>query len=139
MSETTLPSWPAGTVVILCTGGAEPHAIPVSAVVRAAPDQVLLGLAGTRESLARLRAQPRVALTILTEGDVAVTAYGVASIRDEELVEGVAAVHVQVERVQDHNRPTFVIESGVGWRWTDPQAESRDADVREALAALVGR
>ena len=132
-----LPAWPAGTVLILVTGGTAPHAIPVSAAVRAGPWRALLGLAAGRESLARLRADPRVALVILAGGDVAVTAYGAARALPEPLAGGIVAVEVEVAEVQDHNRSTFVIESGVGWRWTDADAERRDADLRAALARLA--
>jgi hypothetical protein len=131
-----LPEWPAGTVTVLATTGASPHAIPVSAAVRAGPDRVLLGLAQVRESLARLRADSAVALTILARG-IAVTAYGEARVVEEELVEGVNAVEILVERVQDHDRPTFEIEAGVSWRWTDPDAAARDQAVRAALERLA--
>jgi Pyridoxamine 5'-phosphate oxidase len=131
-----LPDWPPGTVTILATAGEDPHAIPVSAAVRAGPARVLLGLATGRRSLARLRSDPRVALVIVA-GDVAVTAHGQARVLDEELVEGVVAVEIEVDGVQDHDRPTFAIESGVGWRWADPDAERRDAEVHAALARLV--
>jgi hypothetical protein len=132
-----LPEWPPGTVLILVSAGSPPHAIPVSAAVRAGPERVLLGLARTRESLARLRQDPRVGLAIMAGGDVAVTAYGTASVRDADLTDGVAAVEVRVDRVQDHNRPTFVIESGVGWQWTDAAAQERDGEVRRALEQLA--
>ncbi len=143
-----LPDWPAGTVTILATvaatatatatAGDPPHAIPVSAAVRAGPDRALIALAATRGSLARLRADPRVSLTIVCE-DTAVTAYGRARVLDDEpLAPGVIAVEIEVERVQDHDRPTFEIQSGVGWRWTDADAERRDAEVRAALARLAG-
>ncbi|HEX4010616.1 MAG TPA: hypothetical protein VHX62_11430 [Solirubrobacteraceae bacterium] len=134
--EPILPVWPDGTVLILVTGGESPHAIPVSAAVRAGPGRALLGLARTRESLGRLRDDPRVALAITAAG-VAVTAYGVARVRDEEPAPGVAAVEVAVDRIQDHDRPTFVIEAGVSWRWTDAAAAERDAAVRRALQRLV--
>jgi len=124
-------------VTILSTGGEAPHAIPVSAALRAGPRRVLVALAGGRESLARLRADPRVALTILCAGDVALTAHGHATVIDEALVEGVAAVEISVERVQDHNRPTFAIDGGVSWRWTDPAAAGRDAEVHAGLARLA--
>ena len=132
-----LPDWPGGTVLVLVTAGERPHAIPVSAAVRAGPRRVLLGLARGRGSLARLRDDPRAAVAIAAAGDVAVTAYGTARVLDQDLVEGVAAVELTVDEIQDHNRPTFVIEAGVGWRWTDPEAEARDAEVRRALARLV--
>ena len=124
-------------MLVLVTAGERPHAIPVSAAVRAGPRRVLLGLARGRGSLARLRDDPRAAVAIAAAGDVAVTAYGTARVLDQDLVEGVAAVELTVDEIQDHNRPTFVIEAGVGWRWTDPEAEARDAEVRRALARLV--
>jgi hypothetical protein len=133
-----LPEWPPGTVTILATAGEPPHVIPVSAAVRAGPQRALVALASTRDSLARVRADPRVSLAIVCE-DVAVTAYGRARVLDAEAVaHGVVTVEIDVEHVQDHDRPTFAIESGVRWRWTDPDAERRDAEVRAALVRLAG-
>jgi len=131
-----LPDWPAGTVAILATGGEEPHAIPVSALVRAGPLLVLLGLAHGRESLGRLRRQPRVTLAIVGE-QLAVSVDGLARVVREELVEGVAAVAIDVRSVTDHRRPTFEIEAGVRWRWTDADAAGRDAEVQTALSRLA--
>jgi hypothetical protein len=134
-----LPDWPVGTVTILATAGDSPHAIPVSAALRAGPRRALIALATTRGSLARLRAEPNVSLTIVC-ADTAVTAYGRARVLDADAIaESVTAVEIEVDRVQDHDRPTFAIESGVRWRWTDPEAERRDAQVRAALARLAGR
>src|SRR4051812_20590467 len=131
-----LPEWPSGTVTVLATGGGAPHAIPVSAAIRAAPVVALLGLARSRESLARLRIEPRAALVVLAADDVAFTAHGRAGVLDE-VAEGVVAVRLDVERVQDHGQPTFLIEDGVRWRWTDDAAAARDAEVRRALRALA--
>jgi hypothetical protein len=131
-----LPAWPPGTVTILATEGETPHAIPVSAAIRAGPRHILIGLAAGRGSVARLRADPRVSLAIIAE-DVAVTAYGRARVLDDALAEGVVAVEIKVHDVQDHDRPTFAIEAGVRWRWTDPEAERRDAEVHAALAHLA--
>jgi hypothetical protein len=131
-----LPDWPPGTVTILATAGESPHAIPVSAAIRAGRRHVLLGLAASRRSLARLRADGRVSLAIVT-GEVAVTAHGRARVVEEELVEGVVAVEIEVDAVQDHDRPTLTVESGIRWRWTDPAAERRDAEVHAALARLA--
>ncbi len=131
------PEWPPGTVTILTTAGHPPHAIPISAAVRAGPRRALIGLAAGRDSLSRLRADPRVSLAIVCEG-VAVTAYGRARVLDDALVPaGVDAVEIDIERVRDHDRPTFAIEGGVRWRWTDPDAELRDAEVRAALVRLA--
>ncbi|MFZ0040931.1 MAG: hypothetical protein WAK93_06480, partial [Solirubrobacteraceae bacterium] len=118
MQQKELPRWPPGTVLILVTQGSQPHAIPVSAAVRAGPQRALLGLARSRESLERLGAAPEVGLVILCGDDVAVTAYGVARVLEGDLTDGMAAVQVEISRVQDHGRDTFTIHSGVGWRWT---------------------
>jgi hypothetical protein len=48
-------------------------------------------------------------------------------------------VAVDVRRIQDHGQPRFVVDDGVQWRWTDPEAEERDAEVREALRALAAQ
>ena len=131
----SLPDWPDGTVAILSTGGGAAHAIPVSTCVRAGPRTVLLALAARRESLARLRADPRCALSLLVAGDVAVTAHARATIL-RELLDGVVAVKLDVERVQDHGQPTFEIQAGVRWRWVDDAARERDAALRAALREL---
>jgi hypothetical protein len=108
----------------------------VSAAVRAGPRHALLALAAARSSLERLRADPHVALTIVAH-DTAVTAHGRARVVDEALVDGVVAVEIEVDDVQDHDRPTFAIESGVRWRWTDTEAQQRDGAVHAALARLA--
>jgi hypothetical protein len=126
-------------VAVLSTAGDEPHAIPVSTSVRAGPRAVVLALALRRESLARLRADPRCALTVLAAGDVAVTAYGRASILEDPMTvaDNVAAVRIDVDAVQDHNQDAFEIDGGVAWHWTDAEADRRDAQIRAALVALA--
>jgi hypothetical protein len=131
-----LPDWPAGTVAILVTGGERPHAIPVSAVVRAGPRRVLIGLAHGRESLARLRRSPHVTVAICAR-DLAVSVDGAAAVLDEQLVDGVAAVAVEVEAIHDHDRPTFALHAGVAWEWTEQAAARRDAEVQAALRRLA--
>jgi hypothetical protein len=131
-----LPDWPVGTVTVLATGGGPAHAIPVSAAIRATPRVALLGLAARRESLARLRADPRAALLVLAAGDVAFTAHGQATILDA-VADGVVAVRLDVERVQDHRQPTFTIDDGVQWHWDDRAAAERDATVRGALRQMA--
>jgi hypothetical protein len=129
-----LPRWPPGTVTVLATAAGAPHAIPVSTAVRAGDRAVLFALAPRRVSLARLRADPRCALAILAE-EVAVTAHGRAVVVAE--VHGVVALRLDVERLQDHDQPTFAMEAGVRWRWVDDEARERDARVRAALEALA--
>jgi Pyridoxamine 5'-phosphate oxidase len=135
-----LPAWEPGTVAVLSTGGGAPHAIPVSTGVRAGPRTVLLALALRRESLARLRDDPRCALTIMAGGDVAVTALGRAAVVEDPMAvsDNIAAVRVDVERIQDHGQDRFEIDAGVRWHWTDEEADRRDAEIRAALAALAG-
>jgi hypothetical protein len=131
-----LPEWPAGTVSILVTTDPEPHAIPVSAAVRAGANRILLGLATRRGSLARLRRAPAVAVTVLA-AEVAFTARGHGRVLREPLLEGMAAVEVLVHAVDDHRQPTFSLDAGVAWHWDDADAEQRDGEVRAALKRLV--
>jgi hypothetical protein len=132
-----LPEWPSGTVTILSTGGGPPHAIPVSTAIRADPHTILLALGEGRESLSRLKADPAVALSIVTGADIAITAYGNARVVEGRLPGGVVAVRIDVDRVQGHAAPTFAIEGGVRWGWTDVSAEQRDAAVRAALLEIA--
>ena len=125
-----LPDWPDGTVAVLSTGAGAPHGIPVSTVMRRGPRTIVFALASSRESLARLRSDPRCALTILAGGNVAFTAHGRATLSDAERV---VRVTVEVERLQDHRRDTFEIDEGVRWHWTDEDARRGDASVRESL------
>ncbi|MGZ8632352.1 MAG: hypothetical protein ACXWZZ_00675 [Solirubrobacteraceae bacterium] len=135
-----LPEIEPGTVCVLTTGGGPPHAIPVSTALRAGPRRVLLGLAARRETLARLRREPRCALTIVTAG-VACTAHARAEIAQESLpgAEGVAAVALEVDAIQDHMQPRFAIAAGVAWHWTDEDGRAGDAAVRAALDELARR
>jgi hypothetical protein len=136
-----LPHWEPGTVCVLSTAGSAPHAIPVSTALRAGPRRVLLALAARRETLARLRRDPRCALTVMAAGDVACTAHARAEVVRESLpgAEAVAAVALDVETIQDHMQPRFAIEAGVAWDWTDEDARAGDAAVRAALAELARR
>jgi flavin reductase (DIM6/NTAB) family NADH-FMN oxidoreductase RutF len=136
-----LPHWEPGTVCVLCTGGGAPHAIPVSTAVRAGPQRVLLALAARRESLARLRREPRCALTVMAAGDVACTIHARAEVVEESLpgAEGVAGVSLAVDAIQDHMQPRFSIAAGVAWDWTDEEARASDAAVRGALDELARR
>ena len=131
-----LPEWGTGTVAVLSTGAGPPHAIPVSTAVRTGPRTIVLALALRRESLARLREDPRCALTLVGGGDVAFTASGSARIVEEPMdaSDRVAAVRIDVEAIQDHRHDDFEIDGGVRWHWTNADAERRDAAIRAALA-----
>jgi hypothetical protein len=102
---------------------------------------VLLALAARRETLARLRREPRCALTVMAAGDVACTIYARAEIVEESLpgAEGVAAVSLAVDEIQDHMQPRFTITAAVAWDWTDDDARAGDAAVRGALVELARR
>ena len=112
-----------------------PHAIPVSAPVRAGERRILLSLKRDRASLDRLRAHPQVALAILAEGNDAFTARGRAHIEQESMTEapGFAAVVIDVESIDDHRQSAVTVESGVGVRWSDEDAER---GLLERVAAL---
>lgn len=135
-----LPDWPDGTVTLLSTGGGAAHAIPVSTALRAGPRTVLLALAHRRASLARLRRDPRVALTVLA-ADVACTAHAVARVVEAPLaeIESVVAVRLDVTELQDHRTARFEMLAPVRWAWTDPDAEAQDARVRRGLRRLAAQ
>ena len=139
-ADAMLPTWEPGTVAILSTGPGAPHAIPVSTAIAAGPDAILLALALRRESLARLRDEPRCALTIVAGGDVAVTVHGHATVVEEPLAEigTVAAIRIDVDAVRDHGQDRFEIDAGVAWHWTDARAAAQDEAVRAALLRLAG-
>ena len=128
-----LPDWPDGTVTVLSTAGGPPHAIPVSTAVRSGPATVHLVLGLRRESLARLREDPRCALTVLAAG-VAITALATAAVVEEN--DRVAFVRLDVESVQAHGHPTIEHEGGGGWRWTHEDPQRADAELRARLREL---
>jgi hypothetical protein len=129
----SLPEWPARTIAVLATvDGDGPHAIPVSAPVRAGDHTILLGLHRSRDSLTRLRHDPRVALLVLAEGNIAFTARGAARIAAEPMAEDpdYVAVAIDVTEVDDHRQPGFTVEAGVDRSWLDETQ-------REALGRRV--
>jgi mannose-6-phosphate isomerase-like protein (cupin superfamily) len=135
----TLPEWPTRTIGVLATIGTTPHAIPVSAPLRAGDRRILLSLHRERGSLARLRERPEVALTVLTEGDVAFTARGRARVVAEPMAcaPDYVAVAIDVEHVDDHRQEAFRVESGVGREWVD-EGEQRALGQRvRALADMA--
>lgn len=134
-----LPEWEPGTVAVLSVGAGRPHAIPVSTAVRIRPRTVVFALALRRESLARLRRNPRCALTVMAAGNIALTAHGHAIIVEESMVvsDRVVAVRIDVEAIQDHRQDRFDINDGVRWHWTEPAAEHGDREIRAALTRLA--
>jgi hypothetical protein len=135
-----LPEWPARTIAVLTTVDPAPHAIPVSAPLRAGERSILLSLHRDRGSLARLRERPQVALTILTEGDIAITARGRARIVEEPMADApeYAAVTIDVEHVDDHRQAAFLVEAGVDRRWVDEREQHALRERVQALGRLAG-
>jgi Pyridoxamine 5'-phosphate oxidase len=136
----TLPEWPARTIAVLATVDDGPHAIPVSAPVRAGDHTILLGLHRSRDSLARIRRRPQVALLVLAVGNVAFTARGTARIAAEPMADDAdyVAVAIDVAEVDDHRQPAFVVEAGVDRAWLD-EAEREALGRRvQALRGLAG-
>jgi hypothetical protein len=68
---------------------------------------------------------------------LALTARGRARVLQAPVSEGVSGVEVTIEALDDHLRPTFEVEAGVRWSWTDAEAQDRDDAVRTALSRLA--
>jgi len=123
METLTLPDWPLRTIAVLVTidDRGAPHAIPVSAPVRAGADTILLSLHRTRDSLRRLGDNPKVAILVLAEGDIAFTARGSARVVVEPMQDApdYAAVEITVTAIDDHRQPAFTVAAGVGRTWVD--------------------
>src|SRR6476659_2226564 len=120
-----LPEWPDRTIAVLSTQNEEVHAIPITAPLRIGDRQILLRLKRCRESLARLREHPKVALTIFAKGNLAFTARGPARVVEEAMVSApmFAAVAIDVENIDDHRQRDLVIDSGVSLDWTNERTE----------------
>lgn len=130
-----LPEWPTRTIAVLATLDSDgPHAIPVSAPVRAGDRRILLNLHHTRGSLKRLRESPQVALVILDAGNIAFTARGRASVLQQPMAVApdYAAIAIDVEQIDDHRQSAFDVEAGVDRRWLDER--ERDALGRRVQA-----
>ncbi len=132
---TVLPEWEEGTAGVLCAAG--PHPIPVSTAVRAGDDRLLFALAPGRETLARLREDPRAAFLLMAEG-LAFTAHGVVSILREEMKAGTVGLELRVDRVQDHLDERTELLSPVEWRFRTERADQTDRMVRGELVRLAG-
>jgi hypothetical protein len=142
MNEThVLPEWPTRTIAVLATLGDGPHAIPVSAPVRAGDRRILLSLHRSRGTLSRLRERPQVALVVLTEGNTAFTARGRAAVVEEPMAVApdYAAVQIDVEQIDDHRQDAFLVEGGVDRRWLDEAERDALGERVRALTALGSR
>jgi hypothetical protein len=130
-----LPLLQQGLVGVLATVGPDgPHAIPVSAMRRLADDALVFALARSRGSLARLRAEPRVAMALVDEG-FALTAHGEARVIAEPLpgADFMAAVLLGVRRLEDASGGRTLVHGGVRWSWADDDSARRDRQVLDAL------
>jgi hypothetical protein len=135
-----LPEWPARTIAVLATcDGDAPHTIPVSAPVRSAEREIRLSLHRSRDSLARLRSSPNVALLILAAGNIAFTARGRARVLEEPMAAApdYAAVAIEVEHLDDHRQPAFLLDGGVERRWLDEGERDALTGRVRALGALA--
>src|SRR6476659_5497014 len=120
-----LPEWPDKTIAVLSTENGEVHAIPITAPLRVGDRRILFRLKQCRESLARLREHPKVALTIFGRGNLAFTARGPAHVVQESMVvaPAFAAVAIEVENIDDHRQRELVVDSGVSLDWTNERTE----------------
>ncbi|MGI8781015.1 MAG: pyridoxamine 5'-phosphate oxidase family protein [Solirubrobacteraceae bacterium] len=134
-----LPDWPTQTIAVLATVDHRPHAIPVSAPLRAGDRRILLSLHRDRGSLARLRERPQVALTILADDDTAITARGRARIVEEPMARApdYAAVAIDVDHIDDQRQAAFHLESGIDRRWVDEDERHALRQRVEALTELA--
>ena len=130
-----LPEWPEKTIAVLSTQNEEVHAIPITAPLRIGDRQILLRLKRCRQSLARLREHPKVALTIFGKGNLAFTARGPARIVQEPMLGApvFAAIAIDVENIDDHRQRDLVVDSGVSLNWDN---ERTHRFVQEHLNAL---
>ncbi|MCW2942787.1 MAG: Uncharacterized protein JWN00_5772, partial [Actinomycetia bacterium] len=103
---------------------------------------ILLSLHRTRDSRARLRDRPQVAVLVLAEGDVAFTAHGTARVVAEPMAgaPGYAAVEITVTGVDDHWQAAFTIEAGVDRHWPDEDERyalgGRDSTLKQLSTGL---
>jgi flavin reductase (DIM6/NTAB) family NADH-FMN oxidoreductase RutF len=120
-----------------------PHAVPVSALHRRGPDGLLLALARSRGTLARLRTRPQVALSLLGAG-LALAVRGRARVVADPLpgAEFMAAVLVSATEVRDTAGARTLVHEGVRWSFTDEEAGERHervlAALRETAAGVSG-
>src|SRR3954447_9915008 len=136
-----LPEWPPTTIAVLSTADRVPHAIPVTAPVRADDRQILFSHKHDRGSLARLRSQPEVALMICAEGDVAFTARGRAHVMAEQMASApqFAAVALDVEAIDNHQQAAVAVGAGPAVHWRDERAQEGVRDHVAELRALAER
>lgn len=135
-----IPHLPPGTVGFLATVDRDgPAVIPVSALHRVADDLLLFALAPHRGSLARLRDDPRTALS-LTSAAGSATVYGRSRVVADPLpgADFVVALALRATRVADTLGPRTTVLEGVRWDWRDDDSRHRHGRVMAALARIAG-
>ena len=119
-----LPEWPDKTIAVLSTENGEVHAIPITAPLRVGDRRILFRLKRCRESLARLREHPKVALTIFGKAILlSPPAVLPMSSRSQWLLHQFAAVAIDVENIDDHRQREFAVDSGVSLDWTNERTQ----------------
>ncbi len=140
MERAPIPDLPGDLVAVLASVGPDgPVAIPVSAIWRRDAGGLLLALARRRATVARLRADPRAALSLNGRG-FSLCIEGDARIAADPLpgAENMIAFAVEIRRAWDARGAATEIDSGIRWRWTEPEAARRHVRVLGALADLAG-
>lgn len=124
--------------MLATVGPLGPAVIPVSAVWRTGPSGLLLALATRRGSLARLRKDPRVALSLSGPG-LCMSVEGAAVVAADPLpgAENMVAVAVRATSARDVRGPATEVDGGIRWRWTTEDAAARHGVVMAALARLA--
>ena len=59
--------------------------------------------------------------------------YSHADCRAHDMGRGHPECPQRLDAIQDHLQPTFKLERGVAWRWTNDEAREADADLRGRL------
>lgn len=100
--------------------------------------RIVFALGPKRGSYARLQDEPRAALLVMAP-DTAFTAEGTVRVIAEPLNSDglVNGMELTVEKIWDHNGPTFGLDDGVRWHWTDDDAKRGDDAAHESLAELA--
>ena len=80
-----------------------------------------------------------MALTILTDDNIALTARGRANVVQDPMTVApeYVAVAIDVESIDDHRQRGFVVDSGVGRQWLDEAEREALGQRLQALRALA--
>jgi hypothetical protein len=89
--------------------------------------------------LLRLREQFLVALTVITEDNIAFTARGPAHIIQEPMTEApdYAAAALEADHIDDHRQAGLLVEGGIDRRWLDQDDQRRLSKRVRALTSTT--